>query len=83
MCLCASITQRRTLQIVSNRISILTLIYADSNIVQSLDANAFGENAVLGCDFVGTVEALGAEVSLLEIGDTVAGLVWGGISRSK
>ncbi|WYZ37982.1 hypothetical protein EsH8_II_001488 [Colletotrichum jinshuiense] len=46
--------------------------------VQSLDSNAFGDNAVLGCDFVGTVEKIGDQVSKLAKGDTIAGLIWGG-----
>lgn len=46
--------------------------------VQSLDSNAFGDGTVLGCDFVGTVEKLGAEVSRAKEGDTIAGLIWGG-----
>ncbi|OBT54774.1 hypothetical protein VE04_03464 [Pseudogymnoascus sp. 24MN13] len=46
--------------------------------VQSLDSSAFGDGAVLGCDFVGTVEELGNAVSSLKIGDRVAGLIWGG-----
>ncbi|OLN85193.1 Zinc-type alcohol dehydrogenase-like protein C2E1P3.01-like protein 4 [Colletotrichum chlorophyti] len=46
--------------------------------IQSLDSNAFGEGAVLGCDFVGTVERTGNQVSRLSEGDTVAGLIWGG-----
>ncbi|KAF9870974.1 hypothetical protein CkaCkLH20_11646 [Colletotrichum karsti] len=46
--------------------------------VQSLDSNAFGEDAVLGCDFVGTVEETGDKVHKLNKGDSVAGLIWGG-----
>ncbi|KAK1514623.1 hypothetical protein CABS01_06602 [Colletotrichum abscissum] len=46
--------------------------------LQSLDGNAFGDGAVLGCDFVGTVEAVGDKCSKLSKGDTVAGLIWGG-----
>ncbi|KAJ0323802.1 hypothetical protein COL5a_008164 [Colletotrichum fioriniae] len=46
--------------------------------VQSLDGDAFGDGAVLGCDFVGTVEAVGDKCSKLSKGDTVAGLIWGG-----
>ncbi|KAF6828330.1 Zinc-type alcohol dehydrogenase-like protein C2E1P3.01-like protein 4 [Colletotrichum plurivorum] len=46
--------------------------------VQSLDSNAFGDGAVLGCDFVGTVEETGSQVERLQKGDTVAGLIWGG-----
>lgn len=46
--------------------------------VQSLDSNAFGDEAVLGCDFVGTVEDVGGEVTKAAKGDMVAGLVWGG-----
>ncbi|GJC96409.1 zinc-binding oxidoreductase [Colletotrichum higginsianum] len=46
--------------------------------IQSLDSNAFGADAVLGCDFVGVVEKTGDKCSKLAEGDTVAGLVWGG-----
>ncbi|KAF9637478.1 Alcohol dehydrogenase superfamily zinc-containing [Lasiodiplodia theobromae] len=46
--------------------------------VQSFDSNAFGDGAVLGCDFVGTVERTGSNVSRLQKNDTVAGLIWGG-----
>ncbi|OHE98291.1 hypothetical protein CORC01_06488 [Colletotrichum orchidophilum] len=46
--------------------------------VQSLDSSAFGDGAVLGCDFVGTVEAVGDKCSKLSKGDLVAGLIWGG-----
>ncbi|OAL03233.1 GroES-like protein [Phaeosphaeriaceae sp. SRC1lsM3a] len=45
--------------------------------VQSLDSNAFGDGAVLGCDFVGTVEEIGEEVTKAAKGDVVAGLIWG------
>jgi len=44
----------------------------------SLDSNVFGADAVLGCDFVGTVVSTGADVSKLKGGDHVAGLIWGG-----
>lgn len=47
-------------------------------IVQSLDANAFGDDAVLGCDFVGTVEMTGDKVSRVKAGTVIAGLIWGG-----
>lgn len=46
--------------------------------VQSFDNNAFGDGAVLGCDFTGTVEEIGSSVTRLQKGDKVAGLVWGG-----
>ncbi|KAF2120352.1 chaperonin 10-like protein [Lophiotrema nucula] len=46
--------------------------------VQTFDGNAFGDGTVLGCDFVGTVEELGSEVTRLKKGDVVAGLIWGG-----
>ncbi|RJE27148.1 Alcohol dehydrogenase GroES-like domain protein [Aspergillus sclerotialis] len=46
--------------------------------VQSLDANAFGDDAVLGCDFVGTVEMTGDKVSRIKAGTVIAGLIWGG-----
>ncbi|KZZ99136.1 alcohol dehydrogenase [Moelleriella libera RCEF 2490] len=46
--------------------------------VQSSDRNAFGDDAVLGCDFVGTVQKIGSGVSRLKEGDVIAGLIWGG-----
>ncbi|KAH6686376.1 chaperonin 10-like protein [Plectosphaerella plurivora] len=46
--------------------------------VQSLDKNAFGDGAVLGCGFVGTVEELGPNVTRFSKGDVIAGLIWGG-----
>ncbi|KAF4890770.1 Zinc-type alcohol dehydrogenase-like protein [Colletotrichum fructicola] len=46
--------------------------------IQSFDGNAFGDGAVLGCDFVGTVEETGDQVNKLKKGDTIAGLIWGG-----
>ncbi|KAJ5872853.1 uncharacterized protein N7529_005206 [Penicillium soppii] len=46
--------------------------------VQSFDVNAFGDGAVLGCDFVGEVTGLGDGVTRLGRGDIVAGLTWGG-----
>lgn len=51
---------------------------SDLTAVQSLDSNAFGDGAVLGCDFVGTVEEIGEEVIKAAKGDVVAGLIWGG-----
>lgn len=51
---------------------------ADFCIVQSLDSNAFGVGAVLGCDFVGVVEETGSDVTRITKGTTVAGLIWGG-----
>ncbi|PVH68861.1 NAD(P)-binding protein [Cadophora sp. DSE1049] len=41
--------------------------------VQSLDSSAFGDGAVLGCDFVGIVEKLGDKVSSLNVGDRMRG----------
>ncbi|CAG8240744.1 unnamed protein product [Penicillium salamii] len=46
--------------------------------VQCFDSNAFGDGAVLGCDFVGQVTELGEGVTRLVPGDIVAGLIWGG-----
>ncbi|KAH0425407.1 hypothetical protein CcaCcLH18_10955 [Colletotrichum camelliae] len=46
--------------------------------VQSFDGNAFGDGAVLGCDFVGTVDETGDQVNKLNKGDIIAGLIWGG-----
>lgn len=48
-------------------------------IVQSLDSNAFGDGAVLGCDFAGAVEETGSDVRRASKGDVVAGLIWGGM----
>lgn len=48
--------------------------------VQAIDSNAFGDGAVLGCDFVGEVVELGDSVTRLVKGDVVAGLIWGGES---
>lgn len=45
--------------------------------MQSFDGNAFGDGAVLGCDFVGEIVEL-SSVTRYAKGDTVAGLVWGG-----
>lgn len=47
-------------------------------LVQSLDSDAFGDHAVLGCDFVGTVESTGDKASRVKTGDVIAGLIWGG-----
>jgi len=47
--------------------------------VQSLDGSAFGNGAVLGCDFTGTVEKLGDKVTTVKVGDRIAGLIWGGM----
>ncbi|KAH7061500.1 chaperonin 10-like protein [Macrophomina phaseolina] len=46
--------------------------------IQSLDSNAFGDGAVLGCDFTGTVRKVGEGVTRLKEGDHIAGLIWGG-----
>ncbi|PMD36243.1 GroES-like protein [Hyaloscypha variabilis F] len=46
--------------------------------VLSLDFNGFGNGAVLGCDFTGTVEKLGDNVTRVNVGDRIAGLIWGG-----
>lgn len=35
--------------------------------MQSLDGDAFGDGAVLGCDFADVVEGIGSEVSRREI----------------
>ncbi|GKU21736.1 oxidoreductase [Fusarium langsethiae] len=44
----------------------------------AFDLHAFGDGAVLGCDFVGTVMRTHSSVTKLEVGDRVAALVWGG-----
>ncbi|KZF20530.1 NAD(P)-binding protein [Xylona heveae TC161] len=47
----------------------------------SFENKVFGNGAVLGCDFVGTVVAAGNSVSRIGNGDKVAGLVWGGETK--
>lgn len=44
----------------------------------ALDINAFGDGAVLGCDFSGKVVDTHPSVSKLKNGDSIAGFVWGG-----
>ncbi|CZS97564.1 hypothetical protein WAI453_008696 [Rhynchosporium graminicola] len=46
--------------------------------VQSFDGDAFGDGAVLGCDFAGVVEKVGSEVTRYKVGDKIAALIWGG-----
>ncbi|KUJ06444.1 GroES-like protein [Mollisia scopiformis] len=46
--------------------------------VQSFDGDAFGDGAVLGCDFAGVVEEVGPSVTQLKVGDKIAALIWGG-----
>jgi NADPH:quinone reductase-like Zn-dependent oxidoreductase len=55
---------------------------ADPMTVQSFDGDAFGDGAVLGCDFAGIVEELGPKVSTLVVGDRIAALIWGGMCSS-
>lgn len=50
--------------------------------VQSFDRNAMGDGAVFGCDFAGTVEEVGKNVSRVKKGDEIAGLIWGGMCPS-
>ncbi|KAF9889256.1 hypothetical protein FE257_007569 [Aspergillus nanangensis] len=50
--------------------------------IQAFDSNAFGDGAVLGCDFVGEVVERGSDATRLTQGDIVAGLVWGGEIKS-
>ncbi|KAF5248214.1 hypothetical protein FANTH_6006 [Fusarium anthophilum] len=44
----------------------------------ALDVNAFGDGAVLGCDFAGKVVDIHSTVTKLKPGDSIAGFVWGG-----
>lgn len=46
--------------------------------MQSFDSNAFGDGAILGCDFVGTVTETDKGVTRAAKGDVIAGLIWGG-----
>lgn len=47
-------------------------------LVVLLDSGEFSDGSVLGCDFVGTVEKIGNDVSLLKEGDIIGGMVYGG-----
>ncbi|KAL1885450.1 putative secondary metabolism biosynthetic enzyme [Paecilomyces lecythidis] len=47
----------------------------------ALDVNAFGDGALLGCDFAGTVVETHPEVTRLQTGDQIAGFVWGGETK--
>jgi NADPH:quinone reductase-like Zn-dependent oxidoreductase len=47
----------------------------------ALDVNAFGDDAVLGCDFAGKVVDVHSTVTKLKPGDKIAGFVWGGMSK--
>ena len=51
---------------------------ANSGPVQSYDISMFGNDAVLGCDFVGKVVELGEGVGKYAVGDLIASTVWGG-----
>ncbi|KAH6954162.1 hypothetical protein DER45DRAFT_585806 [Fusarium avenaceum] len=51
--------------------------------VQSLDSNAFGDGAILGCDFIGIVEETGSDITRITKGTTIAGLIWGGLSGEQ
>jgi len=46
--------------------------------IQAFDTKALGDGAVLGCDFVGSVEKIGSKVTRLKKGQVIAGLIWGG-----
>lgn len=61
---------------------ITGIVRGQSNnfLVQSFDSNAFGDGAVLGCDFAGTVKDVGKDVGRAAKGDVIAGLVWGGMN---
>ncbi|KAH7129758.1 hypothetical protein B0J13DRAFT_132131 [Dactylonectria estremocensis] len=45
---------------------------------QAFDVNAFGNGAVLGCDFAGIVEEAHPTVTRYKKGDRISALVWGG-----
>ncbi|CAG8301831.1 unnamed protein product [Penicillium salamii] len=43
----------------------------------AFDLHAFGDDAVLGCEFVGTIVQVHPSVSKLAVGDRIAALIWG------
>ncbi|KAF1964489.1 hypothetical protein BU23DRAFT_585559 [Bimuria novae-zelandiae CBS 107.79] len=47
--------------------------------IQSFDTNALGDGSVFGCDFAGVVEEVGEKVKIVETGDVMARLIWGGL----
>ncbi|OJK00222.1 hypothetical protein ASPACDRAFT_52012 [Aspergillus aculeatus ATCC 16872] len=47
----------------------------------AFDVNAFGDGALLGCDFAGTVVKAHPGVTRLQAGDQIAGFVWGGETK--
>lgn len=47
-------------------------------LVLAFDLNAFGDGAILGCDFAGVVRGLGKEAKRFSIGDRIAAFIWGG-----
>ena len=50
--------------------------------VACFDKRIFGDGSILGCDFAGTVAAVGSEVARIQQGDKIAGLIWGGKRRA-
>jgi NADPH:quinone reductase-like Zn-dependent oxidoreductase len=56
----------------------ITHIAQNPTDVQSFDSNAMGDGSVFGCDFSGVVESIGDNVTRVEPGDKIAGLIWGG-----
>lgn len=49
----------------------------------AFDLNAFGDGAVLGCDFTGVVTRTHPSVTKLVPGDRIAALVWGGMPSNE
>jgi NADPH:quinone reductase-like Zn-dependent oxidoreductase len=49
-----------------------------TEVVRSFDSGESKEGCILGCDFVGKVEAIGNSVSRLQPGDIISGLICGG-----
>lgn len=46
--------------------------------VKSFDDNSIGDGAVLGCDFCGRVEQLGADVTRVKVGDRIGAFIFPG-----
>lgn len=49
----------------------------------AFDLHAFGDDAVLGCEFVGTIVQVHPSVSKLAVGDRIAALIWGGTATPR
>ena len=78
----ALVVENITVPQLSPRQALVKVAVAAQNPTDVLcfDGGVFGDGSVLGCDFAGTVTAVGSEVTRIQSGDKIAGLIWGGKS---